>query len=673
MELLEFQDKYSEDGLELIENLEKQLLGFEKNPNNSVVINEIFRAMHTLKGSATMFGFDKIGKLTHALEDIYVSIRSGETAVNSEIITLTFESIDIIKILLKQHDQLNVNDQARYNTIGNSLGVTIFAAESIENQPIIIQNSVLSDTLYKILFKPDKNVRIRGLKPENIKFEFDELGENLMFDFEDETIQIENEYENNKYWEFFIYQQSDDEKLKDIFLFYSENEYSIEKISTDKIEEFQQILSISDCVNHGKIALETLYLEINKIKPEIDIVDTKQENVENIVSINTEQSIRIPSSKLDILLSGVSDLITLHSHIKNITDDIDNPLLTKQIRELSKISKLFRDEIISMRLLPINTILTSLQRLIRDLSEKLKKDVDFETDGMHTKLDKNMLQRLEPVLLHLLRNAMDHGVESAEIRKKNNKSVRGIIRFTAFYSGTNIFIQIQDDGAGINPETIRKKAIEKGLLDEKQNITHEEIFAFLFTPGFSTANVVSEISGRGVGLDVVKKELYELHGEITINSEIGLGTSFTIKLPLSLTILDALLCKCHHLMILIPVNNIITCKVIHNQEITTNQFIYKYEDKGIPIIHLSKFFDENSTVVGSHLIVFEVLDKRFALVIAEIMNTLQAVIKPLGVMHKNLEYFTGVSILGNGKLAYILDLNHLVKNFLHQNKQYINI
>jgi two-component system chemotaxis sensor kinase CheA len=353
----------------------------------------------------------------------------------------------------------------------------------------------------------------------------------------------------------------------------------------------------------------------------------------------------------------------VHAQFENHTERILDEKLLHTVKELSKISRNFRDEILSARLVPIEVLITSMQRLVRDTSKKVGKEIELITEGLKTELDKNIINKLENPLMHVIRNCIDHGIEMPEERVKNHKKNKGVIRFIAFYSGASVFIQIQDDGKGINPKVIFNKAVSKGIIRHDDVLTTKQIYELTFLPGFSTATEVTELSGRGVGLDVVKKEITDLHGEINIDSEVGLGTSFTFKLPLTLSIVDALLVQCSTYKILIPTSNILFCKYLPSEYFENKDFQYQLDNKCIPVKRLSKLFVSNSKPTNFEVLVIIVIyEKYFGLLVDRIITSLQAVIKPLGEMHKTQPYFIGASQMGDGSIAYILDTNFLLKN-----------
>ncbi|MBN1115723.1 MAG: chemotaxis protein CheA [Bacteroidales bacterium] len=407
---------------------------------------------------------------------------------------------------------------------------------------------------------------------------------------------------------------------------------------------------------------ESLKIEKPKYVDQKDEVLEKETTLKDIERKTVDlfkktSTIRVAADKLDDLITNVSEFVTLYSQISLYSKSIENKELNKSIQSLGKLSKKLRDNALELRLVEINELTVKLHRLIRDLSLQLGKEINFITEGTDTELDKTIIDNLEEPLMHIIRNSLDHGIESKENRKKMNKPDKGIVRLTAFYSGANVFIQIQDDGKGIDLEVIRQKAIEKGLINANNQLTNREVYDLLFLPGFTTAENVSKISGRGVGMDVVKQKINELRGEIEVDSEIDLGTSVTIKLPLTLSIIDTMKVKIENLLYLIPLSVVETCIRIKYEEIANSiKKQFEYEGNLLPVIQLRDEFNlVSSSPVDGRIVIVKQYEKKYCILVDEVLGDHQAVVKPLGDLHKKHEYFSGASIMGDGSLALILD------------------
>jgi len=663
--MIEFQQKYIEDAGELIAKLEAELMDFENNIENPATIQELFRVMHTLKGTSGMFGFQRIEELTHLLEDIYDLLRNNEIAINQEILNLTFEAVDLLKLLLQTKEILDIEQEKQCSRI--ILLAKKYATVSSINTDILLDkpsNKEQEIYLYRILFKPAPNILLRGIKPEIIIDELKNLGKNLTIQFTNENIEIIDDQTFNQYWELFLEGSVGMEAISDAFLFIDKEDYEIISLTDFSDTSMDVFLSESECLKE-KISIDDLKGQISKV------IKTKEKVISNNLaktnhtpsnSKPSEDSIRVSSQKLDNLLNLVSDLILVHAQFENHSERIHDEKLGRTVKELSKIARIFTDEILSTRLIPIAILSTGMQRIVRDLSQKLGKEIELITEGLSTELDKNIINRIESPIMHIIRNCIDHGLETPEERISNNKSSCGIIRFISFNSGTSVFIQVQDDGRGIDTKRILEKAIAKGIIKYDQQLTKNEIYDLIFLPGFSTVTQVSEISGRGVGLDVVKNVVNDLHGEINVESEIGLGTSFTFKLPLTLSIVDALLVNCNTYKILIPIGNIVICKHLPINFFIDRDFQYQLDKKCVPVIRLSELFvSKSQSIEFEVLIIISIYEKLYGLLVDKIISSLQAVIKPLGSLHAEQPYFIGASQLGDGTMAYVLDTNFLLK------------
>jgi len=316
-----------------------------------------------------------------------------------------------------------------------------------------------------------------------------------------------------------------------------------------------------------------------------------------------------------------------------------------------------RENALDLRLVAINELTIKLHRLIRDVSKKLDKEIHFITEGTDTELDKTIIDNLEEPLMHIIRNSLDHGIEDKETRLKMHKPVTGVIRLIAYYSGTYVFIQIQDDGMGMDLKTIKQKAIEKGFISANAQLTHRELYDLVFLPGISTAKKVSKISGRGVGMDVVKQKINELRGKTEIDSEVNLETSVTIRLPLTLSIIDTLKVKIENLVYLLPLSIVETCiGVKYHNLVNSAKKQFEYENNLLPVIILrDEFKITNNCPDDGRIVIIRHYEKKYCLLVDEVLGDHQAVVKPLGDLHKKNEYFSGASVMGDGSLALILD------------------
>ncbi|HPV56757.1 MAG TPA: chemotaxis protein CheA, partial [Tenuifilaceae bacterium] len=376
-------------------------------------------------------------------------------------------------------------------------------------------------------------------------------------------------------------------------------------------------------------------------------------------------SIRVSSDKLDGLMNLVSELVTTQARLSLFAEENSVPGLGPIVENVQKLSRQLRDIAFSIVLIPIENLFGRFQRLVRDLSMELKKEVEFITEGADTELDKTIIENLSDPLMHIIRNSLDHGIEEASVRLSQGKSTKGKIVLKAYYSGASVIIQISDDGAGIDPEIIREKAILKGIIPPERKLSKKEILDLIFLPGFSTAKKVTDVSGRGVGMDVVKKKISEIRGEVEVDSEVGLGTTITIKLPLTLSIIDGLLVSINKAAYVIPLAAIDKIYAVEKEKIYSSyNNLVTLDGKQIPFFSLRKEFHlDASDEELEQVVVVNFEDNSVGMVVDFVIGEYQAVLKPLGKHYKTHDIFSGATILGDGTVALVMDTNKIIKLF----------
>ncbi len=690
------QKKFIDDAGDLIIKLETNLLQLEKDSTNRLLIAEVFRIMHTLKGTAGMYGFDEVGEITHQLESIYDFIRSGVFRLNEEIISLSLKSADDIKCLLKPSEKARQNCHISYNINLNHAREIIKRISEIENDSKFsegdytdesIENQLVNNDakLYYIIYKPEKDILRRGVNPLSIFDDIEDIGQYKAKVHLCELPELQDIIYNDVYifWEIVLSSSHDLDGIEYCFLFFMETEYQIIELNNDNPLETNGLHDLLNNLNSSlkksEISLSVELFDIencshSKAIPdkeipkthesnEIQITETSTEIAKPIFNSDKEFSIRVSSGKLDELMNLVSELVTTKAQLKLIAETIESEQLNKVVENIELLTKRFRDNALDIRLIPVHSIIVNLRRLVRDLSSELGKEVDFITEGIETELDKTIITNLESPLMHIIRNCMGHGIEDKETRLAAGKSPIGMIRFIAFYSGANVLIQIQDDGRGINPELIRRKAIERGFITADKVLDSREMFDLIVQPGFSTAAEITGISGRGVGMDGVKRSINELRGELEIDSEVGLGTSVTLKLPLTLSIMDTLQVSIGSQFLLIPLSVIDNCEIEQHQVLFNKRnHRIEYNNKLIPFIYLRDEFNIAGTPPKKEKIVtIKQNDKYIALIVDQVIGEHQAVLKPLGPMFRQQDFFSGASILGDGSLALVIDVDKLIK------------
>ncbi|NHB68198.1 chemotaxis protein CheA [Perlabentimonas gracilis] len=674
-----FKKKFVEEAVDLIDGLEKTLLELEENPEDEAIVQKVFRVMHTLKGNSGMFGFEMIDSFTHEMETVYDMIRNHKLSVSREILDLTLASVDHLKILLDEDNYNDPDVQANHKMLLSKVAQIIQADSetSVASGPLPTANNNLNGdsdkgSSYYILFEPNGNIFSNGTNPLYLLDELHTLGEAKVYAHLNRVPPLKDIDESlcYTYWEAILYTESSVNDINDVFIFVEdESNIEIQKIMDGNVLANEQFVSELD--NLSSIQKDIGFNSVQRIAVNISKSSTTQQNVQvkgkdRVVAKDaTISSIRVAADKLDMLMNLVSELVTTQARLSLFAEESAVPGLVPIAENVQKLSRQLRDIAFSIVLIPIENMLTRFQRLVRDLSSELGKDVVFATEGAETELDKTIIESLADPLMHILRNSLDHGIEDAAQREKAGKPKQGKITLKAFYSGANVMIQISDDGAGIDPEMITHKAIAKGIISADRKLSKREVLELVFLPGFSTATKVTDVSGRGVGMDVVKRKIADIRGEVEIDSEKGVGTTITIKLPLTLSIIDGLLVKVEDTHFIIPLSVVDKIYAVEHEKIAkTFNNVVVLDGKQIPFFYIRREFEHTeSTEKFEQVIVVNFEEKSVGLVVDTVIGEYQAVLKPLGKHYKNQDMISGATILGDGTVALVMDTNKIIKLF----------
>ncbi|MBV5314871.1 MAG: chemotaxis protein CheA [Prolixibacteraceae bacterium] len=676
-----FVEKFKDEVKDYCERLESNLLLLEHEPENHQVIEEVFRIMHSMKGSGGMFGFDLLSDVTHDLESLYDIFRSKKRQIDSEAISFTLKSIDGLHQLMVESP---TSDDARFAEKMKSetrMQIARLNAEihSDEQEDIhATRNSVLSNlnqNTWYISFVPYENILKNGTNPLYLIDELNAFGEcNIQVSFDRLPALVAMNPENCYVsWSLFIATAENIETLRDVFIFVSDQaEILIEKVSSQNVLHDETILAnfLNTKLN------EEIWEIIESEMPEADLLqDEKEEDTVTLKSSveipknsafaqTTVDSIRVDSKKIDQYMNLVSELITAQSRLELITSMLNHPDLELIAENFGKLSRQLRDNAFDMSLIPLQSVAVRFNRLVHDLSKSLEKEVVLITEGMETELDKNIIEKLIEPLLHIIRNSIDHGIENRNDRLIKQKEAFGTVKIKASTTGSSVLIEVEDDGAGLDLTQIKKKAIQKGIINDHSNLTDEEIARLILEPGFTTAELVTDVSGRGVGMDVVKKRIQEMRGVIELSTVKDRFTRISIKLPLSLSIIDGLLTMVGDGYYVIPSSTIKKIHFIKSKSLKRDQLI-EIEGAEFPCLNMHDEFIGDGNAPEEQLVVIIGLDNLlFGLVVDEVIHEYQAVIKPLGRLMKGLDLFSGASILGTGQLALLIDTNKVIKKYM---------
>ncbi len=693
MDTSQYLDIFIDETKEHLQSLNEHILILEKEPENEDTINEIFRAVHSLKGMAGTMGYKNMQRLAHDLENAFQEIRNGNMKVQAKLVDILFRGLDALEGYLT-----NIQTDG---TEGDE-----------ENQDIIDDlNALLEGNVPKEEKKKAKKPAVVAT-PDNVdKRKFLSIP---ITEFDVTAMKGAKDEGKNIYGITVYLQESCILKAARAFLVFKsvENKGEVVKSvpSTEAIEdeEFDFDFSWILVSDHSKDEIKKLIENVSEIK-EVVIEDfdytklqqnaaqeevataseTTQQNDEVQQTAKEEKkdapkktaskpgkvvasrSVRVDIDKLDVLMNLVSELIIAKNGLVSVTNDASvgskSNGFGEHIEYLERVTTNLHESVMKVRMVPIESVVNRFPRMIRDLNRKLNKKMELYMTGEETELDRTVIDEIGDPLMHLLRNSADHGLESNEERVRLGKPEVGSIFLDAYQDGNNVIIEVRDDGAGINIEKVKKKAVSSGAITEKQaeTITEKEIIDLLFRPSFSTAEQVTDVSGRGVGLDVVKTKIEALGGNIDAKTESGKGSTFTIQLPLTLAIIQALMVQVGNEKYAIPLGNINTIEDISPKDIklVQSQEVIHLRGNIIPLIRLHEILEiEEDEQVPEELIVVVVKkgDQRAGLVIDQLLGQQETVIKSMGHYISNAKLFSGATILGDGEVALILDTNTLI-------------
>jgi two-component system chemotaxis sensor kinase CheA len=694
-------EAFREEANELLIELEAALLELEKNPEDADLIGRVFRAMHTIKGSGSMFGFDELALFTHNIETVYDYIRNGKLSISKYLIDQTLLACDEIRKMVQDEKEDDSGLRSGLVASFKSLIETTTCADSVNTSALSNDTKKDSQTkpastqiTYRVRFIPAPELFASGSNPILLLNELRDLG---MCHVVAHTERIPSLTEINPedcytYWDIVLTTDKGIDAIKDVFIFIDDtSEIRIDVIDQEGIlndEDNQRKLG-EILIDRGDLNVEDLkkvladQKKIGELLVDAKVIDeghvqaalVEQQHVREVRQkrqvAEASASVRVPAEKLDRLVNMVGELVTVQSRLNELSARFNELELIQVAEEVERLTAELRDNTMSIRMLPIGSTFSRFQRLVRDLSGELGKDIILETDGAETELDKTVIEKLNDPLVHLIRNSIDHGIEKPEIRRDLGKLAKGIIHLSAEHAGANVLIRISDDGKGLDADAIRAKAVEKGLLTPDLQIAEKELFSLIFAPGFSTAKEVTNVSGRGVGMDVVKRGIDALQGTIDITSQKGVGTTITLKLPLTLAIIDGLLVSISEEFYVMPLSAIEECVELTRDDVAKahGKELANIRGEIVPYIRLREKFNMDGTVPAIEQIVTARIDgRRIGFVVDQVVGQHQTVIKSLGKTYMQIDEISGATILGDGKVALILDLPKIVESSEREEK-----
>ncbi len=668
-----FKAKFVEESLDNVNDLEEALFLLEKDSKNKEIIERIFRAMHSLKGGGAMFGFNDLSEFTHNLETVFDMVRNNKLDVDYDLISLTFASIDHIKRLLQSGDLKDASDiqeqkkfvekvQGYIKGQGSPAGATFSEVSQVQNSG--------SWANYLITIRPSELLLKNGTNPFFLIEDLSALGESQTLVFVSRIPELAGLNCLSLYvdWQVVLYTDQSINDIKDVFIFVEDDcKVDIQPLPAGRYIDGQTMFEI---VERARVSEQFLTVDDFAVfNVQADDQASSEQDVSPKIQLKEHKisSIRVSSKKIDELVNAVSELVTIQAQLNLFAEKSGNATMSALAENIQKITRQLRDNAFEISLIPLQSELMRFQRLVRDLSKEMKKEVDFIIEGGDIELDKNIIEHLTDPLLHILRNSVDHGIELGEDRIKSGKSPKGTIVFKAYYSGSSVIIKVADDGKGIDPDFIFQKAVKKGIIDEKDVLTRKEIFDLVFVSGFSTKEKVTDVSGRGVGMDVVKKKIGEIRGEVSIDSIPGKGTTLTLELPLTLSIIDGLLVMVAGRQYVIPISNIerifatgavkLSQGVANSVVIDNEQFAY---------LNLRELFhEEPADIATQQLLLVNYEDKKVGILVDRVVGEYQTVVKPFGRYLRKRAIISGASVMGDGSISMVLDTNRMI----HHNSQ----
>jgi len=683
---------FKEEAYELLSELESSLLELEEGPDDSDLIGRVFRAMHTIKGSGSMFGFDDIAHFTHEVETIFDMVRNGKLQVTKTLVNLTLSARDQIKSMLDNSDGGGGADLAESGRIiaGLRALASLEAPVAAQAQTEAKHRAAGTDArvTYRVRFQPNPEIFSCGSNPLNLLAELRDLGPcnvvaqtaalPALEDMDPELCYI--------LWDVVLTTDQGLNAIRDVFIFVEDDCV----LSIDKIAEYDEA---SGPENHqklgeimrdrGDISAEEMAAVLAKqqrfgelavanglvTEDKVESALVEQRHVQAVrqekQNADAGNSIRVPAERLDVLVNLVGELVTVQARLSQTAAGRADAELVAIAEEVERLTGELRDSALNIRMLPIGSTFSKFKRLVRDLSGELGKEIEMTTDGAETELDKTVIERLNDPLVHLIRNSIDHGVELPEVRIAAGKPRFGTVHLSAVHSGDSVLITIKDDGAGLDKEAIRAKAVERGLISASAELPEKELFAQIFAPGFSTAKKVSSVSGRGVGMDVVKRAIDQLRGTIELASVHGEGTRIMVRIPLTLAIIESLLVRIGGDFYMLPLSMVDECVELTREDVARahGRNLANVRDHLVPYIPLrERFLIPGAVPDIEQIVITQVNGVRVGFVVDQVIGEHQTVIKSLGRAYKNAEGISGATILGDGSVALILDVPQLVQS-----------
>ena len=674
----QYLEVFIEESKEHLQTCNEQLLELEKNPENLQIVNEIFRSAHTLKGMSATMGYEDLASLTHLMENVLDAIRNEKISVSPEVLDVIFLAVDDLEAMVESiasggDGKRNVEDVVKkLVAIENGeafveAGAEEAAAAVVEERSlphnsydefeitVMQQSKEQGFDTYEIEISLSASCLLKAARVFMIFEALESLGEVIKSNPPVEELE-EEKFENS--FMVTIISKEEPSHIEAKIMKVSEVEKVVVKnFTAAELTTAEEVQETAPVVQETAIAA---------VKP--SAAPKKEEEKPAAVAKQSSKTIRVNIERLDILMNLFEELVIDRGRLDQISQDLQVQELHETVERMSRITGDLQNIILNMRMVPVETVFNRFPRMVRQLARDLNKKINLEIIGAETELDRTVIDEIGDPLVHLIRNALDHGIESPEVRKANNKNEEGTVVLRAYHSGNHVFIELEDDGAGINKERVLQKAISKGIITQEtaNSLTDSQIAELILASGFSTADKISDISGRGVGLDVVKSTIESLGGTITIESQEGKGSLFSIQLPLTLSIISVMLVEIQQEKYAIPLSSIIETAIVNKSDVLQahNQTVIDFRGKVVPLLFLKDIFEVPVTKEEEEfysVVIVRKGEKLAGFVVDSFIGQQEVVLKSLGNYLTNAFAISGATILGDGQVALIVDSNALIK------------
>lgn len=660
MDMSQYLNMFLEESLENLEVLNSSLLELENKPDDKETINSIFRVAHTLKGMAASMGFSDMADLTHNMENILDKFKTDKLKVTSNVLTILFKCLDMLELMIDNVKQGNdevvnteeiikmlksiENDSSTVAVINNAPAVQKDMQLNVYDLNIIKQAHEKGYRVFSIFVELNENTLLKSARAYLVHKTIEELGEIIKTNPSVEDIEQEK---FNTSFSIMVITQKDINDLQT----------AVEGISEIKNVQVEEIIESENKSIMPEVH-STASQEVSgsqALQPKVVKADDEK------TSKKVHQSVRVDLERLDMFMTLVGELVIHRTRLEQLSNSHKLGDLNETLEQVGRITSDLQDLVMKIRMLPVERVFNRFPRMVRDLSLELNKDIDLIIEGETTELDRTVIEEIGEPLVHLIRNAADHGLESPDVRMKNGKSSKGTIKLIAYQEGNKAIIKVEDDGKGLDVEKIRKKAHDKGI--DTEGLSDVDVKNIIFMQGFSTSEKVTDVSGRGVGMDVVKTKISSLGGTIDVISEVGKGTAVIIKLPLTLSIIQALLVNVGNETFAISlgyIDRVININV-NDIKMTNNKEILMYRGKVIPLIRAAQKLNlKEGDSLDKFVVIVNVGEKTIGLLVDSLMGQQEIVIKSIGKMLHNHKEYVGATILGDGLVTLILDVAALV-------------